>query len=309
MRDGLAGGTLAFRDQEMTLKRNGAPERVWLDLDYSPMRDEAGTARGGAGRSWSRPPRGSGRSGSSTSEQARLRRAVRAGARPHGHARRAGARLHAGEHRLSAARRRARHARQAARARRCRRWWSRASSPLLDDVRRTGRPFVGRGVPIMLDARRPDAAPEERYRRFRLPADHRRRTARSPASSSRATTSPSSKRAESALRESEARFRLVAESAPVMLWMGDADGGCVYLNARSARSGAWRRRTSRPSTGAPRSIPTTREALRGPFAAAMRERTARSSSRCRLRRADGAYRRIQTNAQPRFGARRRVPRA
>lgn len=40
--------------------------------------------------------------------------------------------------------------------------------------------------------------------------------------------------AEAAMRESEARFRLLAESAPVMLWMGDENGACLYLN-RSLR--------------------------------------------------------------------------
>ena len=39
-----------------------------------------------------------------------------------------------------------------------------------------------------------------------------------------------SKTAELALRESDERFRLVSESAPVMLWMGDRDGKCLYLN-------------------------------------------------------------------------------
>jgi PAS domain S-box-containing protein len=32
------------------------------------------------------------------------------------------------------------------------------------------------------------------------------------------------------LRESEERFRLVAEQAPIMLWMSDANGTCIYLN-------------------------------------------------------------------------------
>ena len=32
------------------------------------------------------------------------------------------------------------------------------------------------------------------------------------------------------LRESEERFRTIAENAPVMLWMGDPSGGGVYLN-------------------------------------------------------------------------------
>ena len=42
MRVVLAGGTLAYRDQELTLFRNGAPEQVWLNLDYSPTVDEDG---------------------------------------------------------------------------------------------------------------------------------------------------------------------------------------------------------------------------------------------------------------------------
>ncbi len=46
MRVGLAGGTLAYRDQELTLHRNGVPEQVWMDLDYSPVMDEHGQPAG-----------------------------------------------------------------------------------------------------------------------------------------------------------------------------------------------------------------------------------------------------------------------
>jgi PAS domain S-box-containing protein len=42
MKVGLAGGTLAYRDQELTLERDGRPEPVWMNLDYSPIADEAG---------------------------------------------------------------------------------------------------------------------------------------------------------------------------------------------------------------------------------------------------------------------------
>ena len=42
MRTVLAGGTLAYQDQELTLDRFGQPEQVWLNLDYSPVIDEAG---------------------------------------------------------------------------------------------------------------------------------------------------------------------------------------------------------------------------------------------------------------------------
>jgi PAS domain S-box-containing protein len=46
MRATLAGGTLAYRDQEFTLFRHGRAEQVWLDLDYSPLFDEANRAVG-----------------------------------------------------------------------------------------------------------------------------------------------------------------------------------------------------------------------------------------------------------------------
>ena len=46
MRVGLAGGTLKYRELELTLVRNGKPESVWLDLDYSPAFDDEGKPAG-----------------------------------------------------------------------------------------------------------------------------------------------------------------------------------------------------------------------------------------------------------------------
>jgi PAS domain S-box-containing protein len=46
MKVGLAGGTLAYRDQELTLVRHGKPEPVWMNLDYSPVLDEDGQPAG-----------------------------------------------------------------------------------------------------------------------------------------------------------------------------------------------------------------------------------------------------------------------
>jgi PAS domain S-box-containing protein len=46
MRVGLAGGTLAYKDQELTLYRSGRPEQVWMNLDYSPVPDERGNPAG-----------------------------------------------------------------------------------------------------------------------------------------------------------------------------------------------------------------------------------------------------------------------
>ncbi len=46
MKVGLAGKTLAYRDQELTLHRYGRPEQVWMNLDYSPVQDESGRPAG-----------------------------------------------------------------------------------------------------------------------------------------------------------------------------------------------------------------------------------------------------------------------
>ena len=46
MKVGLAGGTLAYRDQELTLYRHGRPEQVWMNLDYLPVLGENGEPTG-----------------------------------------------------------------------------------------------------------------------------------------------------------------------------------------------------------------------------------------------------------------------
>jgi two-component sensor histidine kinase len=46
MKVGLSGGTLSYRDQELTLHRKGFPEQVWMNLDYSPVLDENGHPAG-----------------------------------------------------------------------------------------------------------------------------------------------------------------------------------------------------------------------------------------------------------------------
>ena len=46
MRVVLAGGTLTYRDQELTLHRHGEPEQVWMDLHYSPVLDDTNAPAG-----------------------------------------------------------------------------------------------------------------------------------------------------------------------------------------------------------------------------------------------------------------------
>jgi signal transduction histidine kinase len=42
----LGGGTLSYRDKELTLLRSGAPEQVWMDLHYSPVTEDNGRPAG-----------------------------------------------------------------------------------------------------------------------------------------------------------------------------------------------------------------------------------------------------------------------
>ncbi|MBV6826932.1 PAS domain-containing sensor histidine kinase [Pseudomonas sp. PD9R] len=42
----LAGGTLSFRNKELVLLRDGAPEDVWMDLYYSPVANDDGCPAG-----------------------------------------------------------------------------------------------------------------------------------------------------------------------------------------------------------------------------------------------------------------------
>ncbi len=46
LKAGLTGKCLRYRDQEMSLLRSGAPERVWMDLDYSPILGASGVSEG-----------------------------------------------------------------------------------------------------------------------------------------------------------------------------------------------------------------------------------------------------------------------
>jgi PAS domain S-box-containing protein len=46
MRVGMSGGTLSYRNHELTLLRDGSPERVWMNLDYSPVLGDNGQPAG-----------------------------------------------------------------------------------------------------------------------------------------------------------------------------------------------------------------------------------------------------------------------
>lgn len=117
----------------------------------------------------------------------------------------------------------------------------------------------------------------------------------------RATAERARLSALSELQESEQRFRLMAEHAPVMIWMCDAQGRCLHLNEMLRRfwnvedddlaSFDWR------TSMHPADIEHVMAAMGG--ALMRREKVC---VRGRYRNAAGEFRTLETVAHPRFGA-------
>jgi PAS domain S-box-containing protein len=109
--------------------------------------------------------------------------------------------------------------------------------------------------------------------------------------------------AEAALRESEERFRTMAEDAPVLIWMTDANGRGVFLNAACARLLG---RPAGPSgTTGPDALvelvhPEDRERVVAATAAGHARHEAWEVE-YRIRDAVGGYRWLAARGVPRFG--------
>jgi PAS domain S-box-containing protein len=107
--------------------------------------------------------------------------------------------------------------------------------------------------------------------------------------------------AEAALRESERRFRLMADELPVLVWVNDADANCTMVN-----------KTYREYVGLPESACTGRQWFgllhpqdRDDYCAAIGEKLRRHEpfhGYCRARRADGEWRWTESFARPFFNA-------
>jgi PAS domain S-box-containing protein len=109
------------------------------------------------------------------------------------------------------------------------------------------------------------------------------------------------KQAELALRESEERFRQVANTAPVMIWMSGRDKMCTYFNQQ------WLDFTGRPLEAElgngwakgvhPEDLTACLEIYQQTF-----DKQEVFIMRHRLRRNDGEYRWIENKGAPRFEA-------
>ncbi|MET0744636.1 MAG: PAS domain S-box protein, partial [Microvirga sp.] len=107
-------------------------------------------------------------------------------------------------------------------------------------------------------------------------------------------------RVETALRESVARFRNMADHAPVMMWVTGADGACVYLNRR------WYEYTGQAEAeslglGWLDAVHPDDRAASGQAFLAANARHGEFRVEYRLRGADGRYRWFIDAAQPRIG--------
>ena len=107
--------------------------------------------------------------------------------------------------------------------------------------------------------------------------------------------------AEEALRESEERFRLIANTAPVMIWMSGTDNEITYLNQ------TWLDYAGRPSDAAVETLqatvlhPDEAERCREVYEKAFEQREPFQLEH-RLRRHDGEYRWVVTAGVPRYNA-------
>lgn len=108
------------------------------------------------------------------------------------------------------------------------------------------------------------------------------------------------KQAMTALQESEARFRIMAENAPVNLWMSDPEGRIVYLN-RQQRAFWGAAEDLAGFKWAERVLDEDRDALYADYDLALESRSS-FTVEARYWRFDGEVRTLRTEAGPRFDA-------
>lgn len=106
---------------------------------------------------------------------------------------------------------------------------------------------------------------------------------------------------EQELRESEERFRLMAEHAPVMIWMSRSDGSCLHLNSMLRNFWNVPEGTLSEFDWRDTMHPDDADAIVAQMAGALAERRP-VSLKGRYRDAKGGWRVLQTDARPRFAA-------
>lgn len=107
------------------------------------------------------------------------------------------------------------------------------------------------------------------------------------------------KQAETELRASEERFRLMAENAPVMIWISDQNGNCVHLNQMLRKFWGIAEENVHGFNWGATLHPKDAETVGHQVAHALENRR-EFSLKARYLDAQGRYRVLETRAHPRF---------
>ena len=106
---------------------------------------------------------------------------------------------------------------------------------------------------------------------------------------------------EDTLRESEERFRTLANDSPFIIWLHDADGELIFVNQTYLEFFAVEMTEVLGGGWQPLVHPEDREQYVDAFASAMRERKA-FHSEARVRNAKGEWRWVDSHGSPRFSS-------
>jgi PAS domain S-box-containing protein len=109
------------------------------------------------------------------------------------------------------------------------------------------------------------------------------------------------KQAEIELSASEERFRLMAESAPVMIWISDPNGRCVHLNQMLREFWGLAEQQVADFDWGSTLHPDDAALALGRVSSALEKRS-HLTLKCRYLDAKGRYRTLETRAHPRFAA-------
>ncbi len=107
------------------------------------------------------------------------------------------------------------------------------------------------------------------------------------------------KRAEKALRESEDRFRVMADSAPALIWVNGPDGACQFVNDAYTRFFGRTREEVLGFGWAPSAHPEDQNHYVQEYLRTVRKRC-RFEAQARFVSADGSYRWLHSTGEPRF---------
>jgi PAS domain S-box-containing protein len=102
---------------------------------------------------------------------------------------------------------------------------------------------------------------------------------------------------EAALRESEARFRIMADGSPILIWVTDAHGGVQFINRTYREFFGVTYEYVQGNLWQPLIHPEDTAAYTGAFLDAVRQRRP-FKAEARVRRADGQWRWIDSHAEP-----------